>query len=318
MREGSQEATTSGTAQRHWHARVIFGSFFQHNLQSSRMKTANSLDNLLQWFITLTVAKPFLLCNLDLACCSLNNTIVPLIPGRGGEQLFPSPYENLFLWGSNFLPSSLSTNQLQFFSETFQPIQINMVFQWMWLHTTGKKTVFLFSGFDFDCESHVLSLSLKHLLLSPCMGHYFWNHPWWLYPLLQFKTCIIQNFKGRDFCCSWSFYIFVLPCDSEILQLLSHLTLCWPFFCRNLEHETIGNLLNAISMYTVLYLINFQIQICKACHLASCTNVYMFKTDIIRAHCIMQYKNFKRQIFVWFSVPFHYSVYFCQIIKFLL
>lgn len=83
----------------------------------------------------------------------------------------------------------------------------------------GKKPLYFFFSFDFDCQSHVLSL--KCLLLSPCMGHYFWNHPWWRCPLLPFKTCISQNCKGRGFYCSWSFYIFVLPCDSEILQLLS-------------------------------------------------------------------------------------------------
>lgn len=145
VREGSQEATTSGTAQGHWHARVVLGSFFQHTLQSPRTKTANSPDNLLRSFITLTVAKPFLLCNLDLTCCSLNNITVLLVPRRGGEQLFPFPYENLFAWGcDNISPSSLPTNQLQFFWETLQPIQINIVLQLMWLHTTGKKACIFF------------------------------------------------------------------------------------------------------------------------------------------------------------------------------
>lgn len=140
VQEGSQEATTFGTAQGHWHACVILGSFFQHTLQSPGMKTANSPDNLLQCFITLTVVKPFLLCNLDLTC-SLNNIIVLHVPGRGGERLFPFPYENLFVWGcDNISPSSLSAHELQFFGETFQHIRINIVLQWMWLHKTGKKT----------------------------------------------------------------------------------------------------------------------------------------------------------------------------------
>lgn len=45
----------------------------------------------------------------------------------------------------------LSTNQLQFFWETFQPMQINIVLQCMWLHTTEKKKNphLFFSGSDF-------------------------------------------------------------------------------------------------------------------------------------------------------------------------
>lgn len=98
---GVPGGSTSGAAQGHWHTRVVLGSFFQHTLHSPRMKIANSPDNSLQCFVTLAVAKPFLLCNLDLTCCSLNNIIVLLIPGRGGggKELFPFPYENLFVWG---------------------------------------------------------------------------------------------------------------------------------------------------------------------------------------------------------------------------
>lgn len=187
----------------------------------SRDEDCKPLDNLLQCFVTLTVAQPFLLCNLDLTCCSLNNIIVLLIPGRGREQLFPFPYENLFAWGCDISPSSLSTNQLQFFWETFQPVQINIILQWMWLHTIGEKSLYFFLALTLIVKAISWAWAWNMVLLSSCMGHYFWNHPWWLYPLLPFKTCISQNCKGRDFCCSWYFYIFVLPCDSEILQLLS-------------------------------------------------------------------------------------------------
>lgn len=127
------------------------------------------------------------------------------------------------------------------------------------------------------------------------------------------RTAKGEIFVAVDLFTSLSSHVTMKYCSC------SHLTLCWRFFCLNLEHKTIDNLLNAISMYMVLYLINSEIQSCKACHLAflhKCLRVWScyYKSS----NCIMQYKNFKRQIFIWFSVAFHYSVDFCQIIKFLL
>lgn len=244
VREGSLEATTSGTAQGHWHARVIFGSFFQHTLQSPRMKTANSPDNLLQCFVTLTVAKPFLLCNLDLTCCGLNNIIVPLIPGRGGEQLFPSPYENLFLWGcDNISPSSLSTNQLQLFWETFQPIQINIVLQWMWLHTTGKKPVFFFLALTLIVKAMSWARAWN---ISYCLpvwvitseiihdGSILSSH----LKLASVKTAQGGIFVAVDLFTSLSYHVTVKYCSCSLILLcadpsfvwfwnMKQLTICW-------------------------------------------------------------------------------------------
>lgn len=148
-------------------ARVILGSFFQHTLQSPGMKTLQT-----PLIIYCSALLPWLWWSFS--CCitwislQFKHIIVSLTPRRGEEQLFP-----FSLWKPSFcmrivttspllLPSSLSTNQLQFFWETFQPIQINMVLQCMWLHTTGKNPIF-FSSSDFDCQSQVLSLCLKHL-----------------------------------------------------------------------------------------------------------------------------------------------------------
>lgn len=154
----------------------------------------------------------------------------------------------------------LSTNQLQFFWETFQPMQINIVLQCMWLHTTEKKknpTSFFF--WLWLCQSHVPSLCLKHLsYLCPCMGHYFWTQPWCLYPLLPFKTCISHNHGGRrifvaaGLFTSLSYHMTVKYCSCSLISLCADPYFAWIWMINLSGQQTIHNFLKAIGMYMVL------------------------------------------------------------------
>lgn len=127
------------------------------------------------------------------------------------------------------LSPSFSINQLHFW-EMFQPIQMNVVLQGMWLHRRKIKD----SRSGFGCQSCVPSQCLKHLS-SPCMGHYFWTHPWCLYPLLSFKTCISQNCRGRlifvaaDLFTYLSYHTMVKYCSCSLILL------CADTFCLNLD-----------------------------------------------------------------------------------
>lgn len=99
--EGSQEATTSEPHRGTGRPCVVLGSFFQHTLQSPEMKTLQiPLIICSQCFSTLTVAKLFLLCNLDLTCCILSSSLCCLSLGEVKNSCFPSPYGSLcFVWG---------------------------------------------------------------------------------------------------------------------------------------------------------------------------------------------------------------------------
>lgn len=116
VQEGSQEATTSGTAQGHWPCTCHSWDFFPtRSAVSWDEDCANSPDNLLQCFTTLTVVKLFLLCNLDLTCRSLNTSLCLLPLGEVKNSFFLSPYGSLcFVWGflRHVLSSCLPLSQL--------------------------------------------------------------------------------------------------------------------------------------------------------------------------------------------------------------
>lgn len=171
--EGSQEATHPRVLG-HWpHTCRSWELFFQHTAASKDEDSADSPGNLLQCFATLRVIKLFLLCNLNLACCNLNTSLCLLSLGEVKNSLFLfclwKPLSCMRIFMTSLLsPSFLSTNQLQAFSESSQPIQTNIVLQWMWLHTTEHKK-HLFCSYDLNYQSHFPSLCLKHLSYCLCV-----------------------------------------------------------------------------------------------------------------------------------------------------
>lgn len=191
VQERSQEATTSGAAQGHWQC-CSWEFFPTHPAASGDEVSANSPDYLLQYFAALPVVKLFLLCNLDLTCCGLNTSLYLLSLGEVKNSCFLSPYGSLcfvrgLLWHLLSTRLSLSTNQLQFFWETSQPIQVKIVLQCMRLQQEKKAYFFLSLTLIVNAVSGACAWNIS-LTVCPCVGHYFWTHLWCLYHLLPFKT----------------------------------------------------------------------------------------------------------------------------------
>lgn len=145
-------------------ARVILGSYFSNTLQPLRMETlqipliiyCSALPPWQRWSFSYCVTW------ISLAAVWTHHRVCYPSLGEVKNSSFP-----FCLWKtlscmrivttSLLLPSFFATNQLQFFWETFQPIQINIVLQCMWLHTTGKKKHIFSSAMTFIVKAMFLA-----------------------------------------------------------------------------------------------------------------------------------------------------------------